>query len=105
MQRLTDAYPEVQSYAVTLGVGLLNSGNLLRDLGQHQAALESYARAQRTLGGVLMKEPRHEVAKLALAKVHGGKALTLARLARHADAAVSIAAAFELCPDQSPAEL
>ena len=105
LQRLVENYPDVPSYAVSLAVGLLNTGNLSRDLGKYAEALEAYTRARQKLSGVLAKEPRQGVANRALTLVHGGEALTLARLERPADADLAIETAFKLCPDEPPAEL
>ncbi len=105
LQRLTESYPEVSMYALSLGVARLNTGNLLRDLGKYPDAMESYSRARQGLSGILAKESRHAVANLALTLVHGGEALTLARLGRHADAELAIKAAMKLGLEPPSAEL
>lgn len=105
LQRLTETYPDVSMYALSLGVVRLNTGNLLRDLGKHPEAMESYSRARQGLSGILAKEARHAVANLALTLVHGGEALTLARLGRHAEAKLGIETALNLSLEPPSAEL
>jgi serine/threonine-protein kinase len=104
-QHLVEVYPQVTKITVSLGVGQLNLGNLTRDLGKFDEALGWYAQSRQTLEGVLKKEPRQALANLAVALTHGGEALTLARLGRHAEARTHGETAARLCPAPPVAEL
>ncbi|MBI3863038.1 MAG: protein kinase [Planctomycetia bacterium] len=105
LQRLADSFPDDQNFAVYLGVGLCNNGNLLRDVGEYAQALETYSRARQILQRVLAREPRQVLANQALPLIHGGEALTLARLGRSTQADEAMETALRLCDGPPPAEV
>jgi tetratricopeptide (TPR) repeat protein len=95
-EKLVQAYPKALTFAFYLGENYWHLGMLFRDNGKLPAALDWYARAADTLGGVLKKQPRHAEAREFLGLVHVGRAAALKYLGRPADAAADYDRALEL---------
>src|SRR5262249_31075372 len=69
--------PAVTGYRVDLGDSYINFGNLVSDGGDPRASLEWFARAARTLEGVLAQVSRDAAARLSLRNTHWSRALAL----------------------------
>jgi serine/threonine-protein kinase len=96
LEKLASDFPEVLDHSIALGGGYVNTGHLARDNAQPKAALVWYAKAIPTLQAVLDKEPRQATARLFLRNAHWGRAATLTKLARHAEAVKDWDRAIEL---------
>jgi tRNA A-37 threonylcarbamoyl transferase component Bud32/tetratricopeptide (TPR) repeat protein len=82
---LAKKQPTVDGY-VALGQGYMNFGNVVRDGGKLEEAVEWYAKAIRTLKGAMATEPQHAKAREALRDCHIASAEVLGRLNRSAEA-------------------
>jgi serine/threonine protein kinase len=82
-RRLANRHPGMVQFAADLGATLQNRARIL---GNPKARAKAYAEAVQTLEGVLLKEPRHSAARRNLAAAYAGRAATLDRLGRHAEA-------------------
>jgi serine/threonine-protein kinase len=102
-EALAREHPDVPFYRANLGGTYVNLGNLQTDSGQPRAALDWYAKAIEALQAVLSGDPNNAMARLYLKNAHWGRAQTLARLDRHAEAAQDWGRALEL--DDGPARL
>jgi eukaryotic-like serine/threonine-protein kinase len=79
-------YPDILDLAVTLGGHLCNFGHFLRDGGKPDAALDCFDRAVRTLEGVGSTGRQNASARPFLRNSYAGRALTLVKLRRPAEA-------------------
>jgi serine/threonine protein kinase len=85
-ERLAREFPEDMVYATDLGGSNCNMGTLIRDRGQLDVALGWYDKAIQTLGEVLRRQPAGAEARQFLGYSHAGRAETLDKLGRPADA-------------------
>jgi serine/threonine-protein kinase len=85
-ERLAGDNPEVLSYTVELGGGYSNLGLLARTLGHPEESLQWHDRSIDALRKALQQESGHIKARRYLKNSYIGKALTLTKLRRHAEA-------------------
>jgi tetratricopeptide (TPR) repeat protein len=95
-EQLAADFPLVPQYRIGLGLSFCNYGILLSEAGKQEPALEWYAKAIVTLTPVLEKDPRVVVAREFLRNSHWGRAETLYRLQRPAEAVRDWDRAIEL---------
>jgi tetratricopeptide (TPR) repeat protein len=76
--------PTVDTY-VPLAQGYANFGNVVRDGGKPEEALEWYGKAIRVLNGALETAPQHAKARESLRDCHAARAGLLGRLNRRAE--------------------
>jgi serine/threonine-protein kinase len=101
-QRLTTTYPEVADYALELGGICWNLGHVLRDdLGKPQEALDQYAGGIPRLEALLRKDRQNAKAREVLFVLYASRAVALAILGRHAEAARELRGAEEIDQGQS----
>src|SRR5262249_10176429 len=95
-EKLVAAFPNVPLYSMSLGGAYCNYGELLRESGQPEAALEWYQKAITRLDALLAREPRLIQARQFMRNSHSGRAQALDALGRHTDAARGWQRALEL---------
>jgi tRNA A-37 threonylcarbamoyl transferase component Bud32 len=95
-EKIVRENPRVNEHAVVLGSYYNTQASLTRDRGKLEKALEVYDKAVTTLKAALEKQPRHVKARESLRHSHAGRALTLARLDRHAEARAEWERALDL---------
>jgi tetratricopeptide (TPR) repeat protein len=95
-EKLAEQIPAVPDYAVDLGGGYCNFGNLMSDQGQPDAALPWYDKAISRLQSVLTKDRRLTRARLFLRNAHEGRAEALTQLKRQTEAVRDWDRAIEL---------
>ncbi len=86
-EQLVKENPLVLDYAVSLGGSYGNLGHLLRDQGRPADSLEWYDKAVDTLEPALAREDRHGTTRQYLRNIYSGRAQSLDRLGRPAEAA------------------
>jgi hypothetical protein len=92
---LAKKHPTVATY-VPLGQSYNNFGNVVRDAGRPEEALEWYGKAIRVLQGALDTEPQHAKARESLRDCHVARAEVLGRLSRSAEALANWDQALDL---------
>ena len=85
-KRLLEEHPDVAGYQLALAASCGNLGAMVRDGGRLEAALDWYAQGMSLLQKVLAQNPRSALARQFLRNAHLGRAKTLDRLRRYADA-------------------
>jgi serine/threonine-protein kinase len=95
LKRLADRFPGVLAYAVNLGGSQGNLGTVLRKRDKDLAALAWYERSIRTLEPVVRKQARHALAREFLSIAYEGRALTLKKLGRYAEAVAALDRALD----------
>jgi serine/threonine-protein kinase len=85
-EELVRAHPDVLFYAGVIGRIQEGTGKLLLESGEPEAALRRYAEAIATLEAVQARDPQYEPARRYLRDTHEGRAETLMRLGRDAEA-------------------
>jgi tetratricopeptide (TPR) repeat protein len=95
-EKLAEQFPAVPDYAMNLGGGYCNFGQLVRDQGQPEAALSWFDKAIDRVQTVLAKDQRLASARLTLCNAHWNRALVLTRLNRHVEAVRDWDRAIEL---------
>jgi serine/threonine protein kinase/tetratricopeptide (TPR) repeat protein len=86
LTELAQLYPHVKVIPTLRGKTLSNLGTILRDNNKSQEALPWYAQAEEQLTAMLKADPRSTDTKNGLRNVYWGRAQTLDKLSRHAEA-------------------
>jgi serine/threonine protein kinase/tetratricopeptide (TPR) repeat protein len=94
--KLITDFPDVQHYVADRAQAYFRFGDVLRDNGRPQDALDWYARSVATLESLLAKEKRLAEARVWLRQAHEGRARALDVLRRHAEAVQDWKRALEL---------
>jgi tetratricopeptide (TPR) repeat protein len=97
--KLATQLPAVPYYQIDLGGSYCNMGSVLRNQRRPADSLDWFAKAISTLTPVFQSEPRDLRAKEFLRNSHWGRAESLARLGRHAEAVKDWEKAIELSSD------
>jgi serine/threonine protein kinase len=100
-KQLGSDFPNNPEYAVSLGGTFCNLGALVSDRGRPNEALALFDQAIATLGSIVRKEPRHELARQFLFNSYSNRARTFNKLERHAEAAADWASALQLASVQN----
>jgi len=85
-EQLADGFPTVPQYGMDLGISYLNSGEMLRESGQHEASLDWSKKAIERFERVLVQERDLIVAREGLRNSHWARAQALDALGRGSDA-------------------
>jgi len=86
VEKLTADFPSVIQYQIQLADSYLNLSTTSSDRGEHELALDWFAKVIRTLEPVLQREPHHSAGRKRLLTAYSGRAEALAKLGRHAEA-------------------
>jgi tetratricopeptide (TPR) repeat protein len=102
-EKLVHENPNNNELAVVLGSFYKTQATLAREQGNSEKAVAVYDKAIATLQAAVQKEPRHSKAREELRNCHSGRAETLARLDRSAEALAEWdrALALDTWPDRS----
>jgi serine/threonine-protein kinase len=96
--KLVKAHRDLPGYRITLAGTWCNMANLLRNSGKATDSLQHYAEAVTLLQAIHERDPQHATARLFLRNSRGGRALALASLGRHGEAAADWEHALRLDP-------
>jgi tetratricopeptide (TPR) repeat protein len=95
-EKLIKDFPAIPAYSYQLGHVCVNMGNLVRDSGRPEAALEWYGRSMTTLQATFGKNPETVDERDSLRDASCGQAQALMKLGRDADAVKDWDRAIEL---------